>query len=326
MHTKWYGRDFLPGPGKSPLFSTAVDPTLGGAPTGFYTYDNVASPTFKSTTGKFGLEFDVAQDSMLYATIATGFKSGGFSISPPPNNVFEPEKLTAFTLGSKNRFLDNRLQANFEAFLWKYKNQQIAHLGFDINGAAGFVTDNAGAATIKGINGSFQWAVTRSDNISLEVEYLSAYYDEYKLITPFPSSVGCKFTPTVVNGLNQQTQDCSGFRMPFTPNNSGSFSYTRTFDLDSGGTIVVIPSAQFASSSRLGIDARPAFQGKSYFTPDLDIAYHAKGDSWSLSLYGHNLNDSVIYNQVNQATFDNRYFTANVRPPRTYGLRLAAKF
>jgi iron complex outermembrane receptor protein len=326
MHTQWYGRDFLPGPGKSPLFSTAVDPNLGGAPTGFYTYDNVATPVFTSTTGKAGFEFDVAADSMVYLTVATGFKSGGFSISPPPNNVFQPEKLTAFTLGSKNRFFDNRVQANVEAFYWKYKNQQVAHLGYDVNGAAGFVTDNAGAATIKGLNGSFQWAVTRHDNISLEAEYLSAYYDEYKLITPFPSSVGCKFTPIVFNGLNQQVQDCSGFRMPFTPNMSGTLSYTRTFDLNSGGTIVVIPSAQAASAQRLGIDARPAFQGKAYFTPDLDVAYHAKGDAWSLAAYVRNINDSVIYNSVQQATFDNRYFTANIRPPRTYGLRLAAKF
>jgi iron complex outermembrane receptor protein len=326
MYTKWYGRDFLPGPGKSPLFTTAVDPNLGGAATGYYTYNNVASPIFNSTTGKVGVEFDIAPESMLFATAATGFKSGGFSISPPPNNVYQPEKLTAYTLGSKNRFFDNRVQANLEAFLWKYKNQQIAHLGYDLNGAAGFVTDNAGAATIKGVNAAFQWSPTRNDNMGLEVEYLNAYYDEYRLITPFPSSIGCTFTPTVVNGLNQQIQDCSGFRMPFTPDWSGSAHYAHTFAFANGASLTVAPSVQFAAAQRLGIDARPAFQGKSYVVGDLDLSYHATNDKWSAAAYVRNISDGVIYNAVNQATFDNRYFTANIRPPRTYGLRLNAQF
>jgi iron complex outermembrane receptor protein len=52
---------------------------------------------------KAGVEFDVAPQNMLYASVVTGFKSGGQSnadIDP-----YKPEDVTAYTIGSKNRFL-----------------------------------------------------------------------------------------------------------------------------------------------------------------------------------------------------------------------------
>ncbi len=326
MHTNWYGANFLPGAGKSPLFQLRADPLLGGAPTGYYTYSNVASPTFNSTTGKVGFEYDVLPRSLLYGTIATGFKSGGFSISPPPNNVYQPEKLTAYTAGMKNRFFDNRLQANFEVFLWKYKNQQISHLGYDLNGAAGFVTDNAGLATIKGVNADFLWAPTQADTVTFQIEYLDAYYDTYTLFVPFPDATGCKFTPARVNNLAVQQQDCSGFRLPFTPQWAGSASYSHIFDLGDLGTVTTSANSQFATKSRLGIDARPQFAGKQYVSADLDVTYRNVDKTWSLAAYVRNVTDKVIYNSVANLSSAPAYFTANVRPPRTYGLRLNASF
>ena len=35
------------------------------------------------------------------------------------------------TVGLKNRFINNRLQANIELYYWKYNNQQISHLSTD---------------------------------------------------------------------------------------------------------------------------------------------------------------------------------------------------
>ena len=39
------------------------------------------------------------------------------------------------TVGTKNRFLNNRLQANVELYYWKYNNQQISHLSTDSKSA-----------------------------------------------------------------------------------------------------------------------------------------------------------------------------------------------
>jgi iron complex outermembrane receptor protein len=49
-------------------------------------------------------------------------------------------------VGSKNRFLDNRLQANVELYYWKYNNQQISHLSTDSKFNTIFPTENVGRA------------------------------------------------------------------------------------------------------------------------------------------------------------------------------------
>jgi iron complex outermembrane receptor protein len=73
---------------------------------------NAGSLDFSKTTWKAGVEWDPADSVLMYANIATGFKAGGFFVAAPPNNTFLPEELTAYTIGAKSRFLDNRMQLN----------------------------------------------------------------------------------------------------------------------------------------------------------------------------------------------------------------------
>jgi iron complex outermembrane receptor protein len=74
-------------------------------------------------TGRVGAEYDVTPVDMLYATVGTGFKAGGINPDTVPN-IYKPERLTAYTLGSKNRFLGGKLQANLELFYWDYHDHQ----------------------------------------------------------------------------------------------------------------------------------------------------------------------------------------------------------
>jgi iron complex outermembrane receptor protein len=51
----------------------------------------------------------------------TGYKAGGFASC----NEYQPETVTTYEIGSKNRALNNTVQANVAAFYSDYKNQQI---------------------------------------------------------------------------------------------------------------------------------------------------------------------------------------------------------
>lgn len=46
-------------------------------------------------TGKAGLDMDIGENTLLYGTISTGFKAGGFN-GGQCNNQFEPETLMAW--------------------------------------------------------------------------------------------------------------------------------------------------------------------------------------------------------------------------------------
>ena len=61
------------------------------------------SNTWDKVTWRGALEYDVTADSLLYASVETGFKSGGYSLSST-YPVYQPETITAYTLGSRFDF------------------------------------------------------------------------------------------------------------------------------------------------------------------------------------------------------------------------------
>ena len=89
--------------------------------------------SFSNWTWRAALEWDVTEENFLFASFETGFKSGGFFFSND-SQVFQPEELEAFTLGSRNRLLDDRLQVDVEAFHWRYDDQQISTITQDSPG------------------------------------------------------------------------------------------------------------------------------------------------------------------------------------------------
>lgn len=73
---------------------------------------------------KIGIEADLGKSSLLYAHVATGFKQGGI-VATVPARSFDPETLTSYEIGLKNRFLGDRLQVNLSAFFYDFNDYQI---------------------------------------------------------------------------------------------------------------------------------------------------------------------------------------------------------
>ncbi|MEQ5805996.1 TonB-dependent receptor [Alteromonas sp. NFXS44] len=77
-----------------------------------------------SVTWKAGIEYDVSDDQLFYAHIASGFKQGGVNTTVPVTD-FDPEELISYEAGMKNTLLDNHLQANFAVFYYDYMDYQV---------------------------------------------------------------------------------------------------------------------------------------------------------------------------------------------------------
>ncbi len=122
---------------------------------------------------------------MIYTSFETGYHAGGFSFARGIS-TYDPETIKAYTLGSKNRFLDNRLQVNVEAFLWKYKNQQFSQFGYDLEQSAldRVLTRNIGDSTIKGIDLELEALPADNTLLSANVQYLDTKYDSFVYYTP----------------------------------------------------------------------------------------------------------------------------------------------
>ncbi len=76
------------------------------------------------TTYRGAVEYDVLPHSLAYASIETGYREGGFNLAKG-YETYQPEYITAYTLGSKNRFLDNSLEVNGELFIWRGFNSEM---------------------------------------------------------------------------------------------------------------------------------------------------------------------------------------------------------
>ena len=121
--------------------------------------DQAAS--FSQDSGRVVIEWtprlDFSEHTLLYASYARGFKSGG--INPPLSaattavpQYFKPEGLNAYELGTKNILMDGMLQANGDIWYYDYRDYQIAEI---VNRTS--VNNNVNA-TLWGVEAGIAWA------------------------------------------------------------------------------------------------------------------------------------------------------------------------
>lgn len=300
----------------------------------------VSDVDFDKTTWKVGIELDVAEQSLLYASVATGFKSG-ILYSATGRNYSDPETLTAYTIGSKNRFLGNTLQANLEAFYWDYEDQHIAHLGpvqvaqtptGPIFGPV-FMTENAGQATIYGVETELLWLAGRSGLFSLNLQYLNTSYDElrYQAYSPTgaPPVVGCPATLTDLTGTTPAARiydvDCSGRPLVNAPEWAINVGYEHGFELDRGRLILGIDS-RIESSRYLSMEFLDLGKQESYTMSNLRLTYESEGGGLALTAFVNNIEDELVFSNSLQSPAKSGTVYNQMRPPRTYGMRLSLRF
>ena len=110
------------------------DDTFETDVTNFF-YDNfVAEGGGDKVTGRITGEFDVADETMVYASFTTGYKPGGtnltygyFDDNAPPMvyQKFEPETVDSMEFGLKTDFYDGKARANVAVFSYDYENLQF---------------------------------------------------------------------------------------------------------------------------------------------------------------------------------------------------------
>ncbi|GGC12916.1 TonB-dependent receptor [Novosphingobium endophyticum] len=281
--------------------------------------------TFKKTTWRAGVEFDVAPRSLLYASVETGFKAGGFYVgnfSP----FYRPETITAYTVGSKNRFFNNSLQLNAEAFYWKYKDQQVSSITRDQSGAVVFATQNVGRATVKGVEIEAVYSPVRSTVLGINVQYLDAEYDSFVYSVPNlggPPTTSCPFTNVGPN----QVIDCSGRPAPQSPKWSINLNAEQTIPLGSAGELVFNAATKYQSAVWLSFEYLSSQRQDSYWMSNAQVTFNPASERWWISGFINNIEDTTVktiafpHPQAGAALV-----SSPLRAPRTYGVRAGVRF
>lgn len=192
---------------------------------------------------RVGFEYDLAPDNLIYGTISTGHKSGGFNDTIVINGVstaptFAPESVTLYEVGSKNTFRPamGRIDVNANVFFYDYADQvfqTLVSLGTGPGGAsAGFSQQNINVAqsTIKGFELETRFSLPYGMRLDLIGSYIDAQADngvltdtrgtDYGDGTPnFNIDIGGNDLPNVskvnLNAHLQQTTELFGGRADF---------------------------------------------------------------------------------------------------------------
>jgi iron complex outermembrane recepter protein len=288
--------------------------------------DQHTSDSWRQTTWRAGAEYDLSSASLLYAAVETGFKAGGFFFSHD-NPTYQPEKITAYSVGSKNRFLDNRLQLNGELFYWLYKNQQVSHVSVDSTGTVIFATDNVGKATMKGFELEAQYLLMTNTLISADENYLDAVYDSYSYLYPnlgAPPVTACPYALTSTG--TEYTVNCSGRTPPQSPRWSFNAGLQQTIPVGYGSIVGTI-NTHFQTETLTGLEFSTLEEQSSYWLTNATLGYRAPHDRWSVTGYVNNLADkTVIAGTFPHPLAGAEITAATLRPPRTYGVRFGVKF
>jgi iron complex outermembrane recepter protein len=254
---------------------------------------------------KGGFEFDLAADSMLYGSIASGFTPGGFSSGPQvfgqtKAKPFEPVKLVSYSAGAKNRFADGMLTLNFEGFYYDYKNYQIS--ARDVLTSQNLVF-NAEKSTVYGFQLDTRLTPSPNDDLSVNATYLHAKADILR--TP-----GGSF---------------DGVDLPFSPRWTVNAFYQRSFDIGNDAQIRANVNFKYTSGRwTIYTQATPDFYQKANTHTDLNLGYFAADDRWSIQAYVRNLEDKLVKTACISAVPGPAacYFEA----PRTFGILAGFKF
>jgi len=314
--------DGFPGSGED-FYAQACTPYDSG--TGACYFRLAGRLKAEKLTWKAGVEYDAGPRSLLYAHVGTGFKAGGFFGSLEPN-TFRPELLTAWTIGSKNRFFDNSLQLNAEAFYWVYKNKQITHVGPIRPGGFNLITENAGKAEIYGAEVELLWEPTRDDSFTANVQYLHSQYKDFtytQTTVTGPAQTACPVTPVI--GEQAVTVNCTGNTLPLSPRWTANLGYRHSFRFESGARVDAQVGTRIESKYWVGEEYLPGQLQRSVMVSNASLSWHAPADRFSISAFIDNIEDKA----VKSAAFVQPVIglpMVMLRPPRTYGVRLGFDF
>lgn len=292
-----------------------------------------SSNTWHNGTYRLEVSYDVTPNSLLYADTATAYKAGGFGYGPGEDPavgpIVQPEHITAYEIGSKNRFLDQRLQVNLEAWDYHYDNFENAEFFFQCAPVCGagfpIITPiNSGEANYHGATVSLDFLITPADDFSTSVSYLYGKYGTYvQSVSPgYSLEPGA---PVLSNDFLSNTY------IPGIPRWSGIASYTHTWQNVLHGSVSGVVATQFQGSELQNLVQDPVYGTVNVTTGgwamlDLSLIYqHQEGTNWSVRAYVHNVANRVV--PTTEAYSDTVYdYTASFYPPRTFGVALQAKF
>ena len=309
------------------LLGNGPDPVLPPTPTGNLVNAVIGSQDWNKVNWKAGFEFDAGPRSLIYGNASTGFKAGGFYYGPPGFTTYQPEKVVSYVLGSKNRFADNKIQLNVEAFYLDYTNQQISFVKL-ISGSSTLVTENAGKSHAYGLDLDSVFLVTSTTRLSLNAQWLRSKYDKFTYLSLGAPPAARTSCVVGVGTPPNASVDCTGLTTLRSPEFTVVGTIEQGIPLANGGRFVGEANVRYEDAYQTDVSYLPEGIANATTRVNLSFGYEAPKGAYSIKGYVDNVTDEVSVTATTQSNSYNvnQAFGARLLPPRTYGVRAQISF
>lgn len=297
-------------------------------------------------TWSLNTQWDATDSAMLYASVSTGFKSGGFDeaytgadetirtsgsivtgepdggiIQGPDSSILEytEETVLAYELGAKMTLLDGRAEVNVAVFRSEYDDLQTSSLVGDV-----FRVGNAGESVSQGIEIDGRWAATERLTLAGSLGYLDAEYEDFTGATctvPQQSDPAANPGCLLEDGRNIEPgdsggQDLTGETLLFSPEWSANLNATYVYPLGDGLELLFSADVNYSDEYYSALDLDPNTKHDSATLYNARVSLSGDSGKWSVSVLGKNLTDETTYAWRNDVPLSNSnsYFGVPDRP------------
>jgi iron complex outermembrane receptor protein len=250
-------------------------------------------------TGTAKLTWFPNDSSMVYASYATGFKSGGtntdrleYDPADPDNplfsQLFDPEKSKSIELGYKGDIGD-RFRLSVAAFQTEFEDFQSNTFE-----GQGFILRNAGDLEIKGVEVEWLWQVMDNTSITGYYAYNEGEYNSFVRgvcwkATPFQTGV----PDAGENG--DGSCDRSGRALPYNPEDRFMLALTQDFPMGDNN-MFFRAEYTYASETTTDGDTDPLTLQDDFGILNLRLGVDISDWNSTITLWGRNVTDERYYN------------------------------
>lgn len=272
---------------------------------------------WNAVTGTFNAAYHLDPDTMLYGTIATGFKgggyNGGFGNTPLAKRPFGSERVINYEVGAKTE-IARRVRLNAAAFLTDYTNYQSASfVGLQ------FLVNNAEKVVVKGVEADVAAKLTDDITVDAAATYANAYYDKY--------TQGSCYSGRPENATGAPC-DLSGETLPFAPKLTGNAGVQWEHGFGPG-TMYSRLDTNWIGSQNVSTELDPNHGEKGGYAL-MNFRLGWKQDMWDVSGWVRNLADKTYVTQNAQsnifASLQDGSYQSYLGAPRSYGVTVRAKY
>lgn len=309
-------------------FAGTVQPAPGQVfcneqgPTNPNNVPNVNNFSDENTSYRVALDWAPSENSLLYASVSTGYKSGGFNGNTGRDfgayTPFESEEIVSTAFGLKSEWLDRTLQVNAEIFQYDYDGLQ-ARL-FLQDAAGDFFTQfvNVDNSEVDGLEVESTWLPSENWLVKASYSYLDAVYGDVLDDSGNPTQVGD-------NALGPAFAEFFGGKQIIrSPEHSWNtlIRYQRAISASKDLAFQIDYSWQDDKRLQSNVYSDTASQ-EAHGILGARVSIFSSGDGWDISLWGKNLLDEDVLTHTFIFSLNGLAYYA---PPRTYGVDVSFNF